>query len=418
MPPGGTPAFLAGQPVSVLGMPDLTSLLPRLGIATLGQFAGLPATEAASRLGAQGLLAHRLARGLDPRPLAPRPPAADLSVRQDFDPPVEQAEPVIFAAKALAEDLHARLAGRGLACVRLQVQVHCADGRETTRFWRHDGLLTGLAVAERVRWQLDSWRTGRSASAGPGRSSGHGPGSGPGTSPADDGDGDGAAAEITLLRLIPDQLVRATGRQLGLWGDAVVSDRVARAAVRVQAMLGHSAVTRPVLAGGRRPADQVLLVPFGDSREPPRPADRPWPGAIPAPAPATVYPEPWPGSGDRRLRGGGVGDRAGAAVRAAGLAVGGWPARAGHHRLGRALAGHRAVVGPGPGLPPGPVPAGDRGRPGVAGGPPGRPLAPGGELRLTPERSAAAELPDVSPSASRRSTPSSSAGAGPPPGLT
>jgi protein ImuB len=70
----------------------------------------------------------------------------------------------------------------------------------------------------------------------------------------------------------------------------VVSDRVARAAVRVQAMLGHGAVTRPVLAGGRRPADQVLLVPFGDTGVPQRPADRPWPGQIPAPAPATVYP--------------------------------------------------------------------------------------------------------------------------------
>lgn len=287
VPPGGTVAFLVGQPVSALGMPDLTSLLPRLGITTLGEFAGLPAAEAASRFGAQGVLAHRLARGLDPRPLAPRPPAADLSVRQEFDPPAEQAEPVIFAAKSLAEDLHARLAASGLACVRLQVQVRCADGREITRFWRHDGLLTGLAVAERVRWQLDSWRTSRTRNTG--RPATRGP-AGPG--PGDDDESGGA--EITLLRLIPDQLVRAAGRQLGLWGDAVVSDRVARAAVRVQAMLGHGAVTRPVLAGGRRPADQVLLVPFGDSKDPRRPADRPWPGAIPAPAPSTVYPVPLP----------------------------------------------------------------------------------------------------------------------------
>jgi protein ImuB len=321
VPPGGTPAFLAGQPVSTLGMPDLVSLLPRLGITTLGQFAGLPATEAASRFGAQGMLAHRLARGLDPRPLAPRPPAADLSVRQEFEPPAEQTEPVIFAAKSLAEDLHARLAASGLACVRLQVQVCCADGREMTRFWRHDGLLTGLAVAERVRWQLDSWRTGGPAARGPAsrgpasrgpasRGSGsRGPGSrGPGSrgpasrgpasrGPASSGPGgedESGGAEITLLRLIPDQLVRATGRQLGLWGDAVVSDRVARAAIRVQAMLGHGAVTRPVLAGGRRPVDQVLLVPFGDSRDPQRPADRPWPGTIPAPAPSTVYPVPRP----------------------------------------------------------------------------------------------------------------------------
>jgi protein ImuB len=97
---------------------------------------------------------------------------------------------------------------------------------------------------------------------------------------------------ITLLRLVPDQLVRAAGRQLRLWGDAVVTDQVARAAIRVQAMLGHGAVTRPVRAGGRRPAEQALLVPFGDAGVPSRPADRPWPGQIPAPAPATVYPEP------------------------------------------------------------------------------------------------------------------------------
>ena len=267
MPRGDTPAFLAGQPVSVLGRPELEYLLPRLGIATLGELAALPAAEAASRFGASGALAHRLARGLDPRPLVPRPPAADLSVSGEFDPPAEQAEPVVFTAKSLAESLHAGLAARGLACVRVQVLVRCEDGREISRFWRHDGLLSGLAVAERVRWQLDAWRTGQET---------------------DPEQGSG----ITLLRLIPDQLVRATGRQLGLWGDAVVTDRVARSAIRVQAMLGHGAVTRPVLASGRRPADQVLLVPFGDAGTPSRPADRPWPGKIPAPAPATVYPVP------------------------------------------------------------------------------------------------------------------------------
>src|SRR5262249_22650986 len=74
---------------------------------------------------------------------------------------------------------------------------------------------------------------------------------------------DGYPDGITLLRLAPDQLVRDQGRQLGLWGDAVVTDRVARAAVRVQAMLGHDAVTRPVLTGGRSPDEQVTLVPYG-----------------------------------------------------------------------------------------------------------------------------------------------------------
>src|SRR6266581_5595604 len=99
---------------------------------------------------------------------------------------------------------------------------------------------------------------------------------------------------ITLLSLIPDQVVRAHGRQLGLWGDAVVSDRVDRAALRVQAMLGHGAVTRPVPSGGRGPAEQATLVPFGDTRDPERPPDRPWPGRIPVPVPATVCQDPLP----------------------------------------------------------------------------------------------------------------------------
>jgi protein ImuB len=266
--PGETPAFLAPHPVSALGNPDLADLLPRLGLRTLGEFAALPATEAANRFGVQGSLAHRLARGLDPRPLAPRPPAADLSVSVAFDPPSEQAEPVVFAAKTLAEQMHASLAAKGLACVRVGVQVTGTDGQEITRLWRHDGLLSALAVAERVRWQLAGWRA------------------------AQDVDEGVQPGGITLLRLIPDQLVRDEGHQLGLWGDVVITDQVARAAIRVQALLGHDAVTRPVLAGGRGPPEQVTLVPFGDAAEPLFPGDQPWPGRLPAPAPATICPAP------------------------------------------------------------------------------------------------------------------------------
>src|SRR5215472_796645 len=214
VPAGEAREFLAGFPVGVLGLPELCELLPRLGIETLGQLASLPLAEAASRFGADGKLASRLARGL--------------------------------------------------ACVRVQVAVRCSDGHEFSRLWRHDGLLSALAVAERVRWQLDGWQR----------------------------DSNPSTAGITLLRLTPDQLVRATGRQLALWGDSVISDRVARAAMRVQALLGHDRAVRPSLAGGRRPADEVLLVPFGDAGEPLRPVDRPWPGRLPAPAPATVYPAP------------------------------------------------------------------------------------------------------------------------------
>jgi protein ImuB len=300
VPPGKTPAFLAPYPVGVLEIPKLADLLPRLGIWTLGDFARLPAAEAANRFGTPGRRAHRLARGLDARPLVPRQPSADLSVHVDFDPPADQAEPVVFAAKALAERMHAGLAARGLVCVRVHVQATCEDGEDIIRLWRHDGLLSALAVAERVRWQLDSWRTGRDAAEQRPAEQCPAEQRPAEQCPAEQRPAEQCPAETVLvggivrLRLVPDQLVRDEGRQLGLWGDAVISDRVARAATRVQAMLGQAAVLRPVLAGGRDPAEQVTLVPFGDSGIPLLPAGRPWPGRIPAPAPATVYPVPRP----------------------------------------------------------------------------------------------------------------------------
>jgi protein ImuB len=294
VPPGGTPQFLAAQPVTALGSPDLADLLIRLGIRTLGEFAALPAAGTADRFGVAGAVAHRLSRGLEPHPLATRVPPAELSVAVEFDPPSPQSEPVIFAAKGLAEQMHAGLRDRGLACVRVEVAVVSSDGRQSTRLWRHDGLLSALAVAERVRWQLDGWRGGGSA-----------------TSQSATSQSAAETAGITLLRLVPDQLVPDPGQQLSLWGETQVGDRVARAAVRVQAMLGHEAVTHPVISGGRDPAEQVTLVPFGDPRAPRRPPDRPWPGSIPVPAPATVYPDPLPAR---------VTDASGAAVTVTGRA--------------------------------------------------------------------------------------------------
>jgi len=271
VPPGGNRQFLAAYPMHVLAGPALASQLARLGIKTLGDFAALPARDVASRFGAEGTAAQRVARGQEPRRLAAATPRADLSAALEFDPPVH-AEPAAFAAKGLAEQLLAGLAAGGLSCVRVRVEVTGADGRESTRLWRHDGLLSALAVAQRVRWQLDGWHPAQA-----GRDSG----------PADEGSGG-----VTMLRLVPDQLVPDEGRQLGLWGDDLVSGRVERAAVRLQAMLGHESVAHPLLAGGRGPSEQVVLVPFGDVRDACFPADRPWPARVPPPAPATVYPVP------------------------------------------------------------------------------------------------------------------------------
>lgn len=272
---GGSAEFLAPYPLGVLDRPELAGLLVRLGIRTLGDFAALPGGDVAARFGADGALAHRLSQGLEPRPVAPGRPGPDLSVHAAFDPPAAQADQVVFAAKSLADRLHESMAAEGLACVRLAVEVGFDDGRVQERLWRHDGLLSSLAVAERVRWQLSDWRTGKADGAD------------------DTGGEDRPYGGVTFLEMVPDQLVPDEGRQQAIWGQSDITDRIARAADRIQAMLGHRSIVRPVLTGARGPADQVVRVPVGDL-PPGDAADGPWPGRIPLPAPSVVPPEPLP----------------------------------------------------------------------------------------------------------------------------
>ncbi|MFI7574175.1 DNA polymerase Y family protein [Micromonospora sp. NPDC049497] len=318
VPPGTTPEFLTELPVEALGRPDLADLLRRLGVRTLGDFAALPAGDVLARFGFDGALAHRLAAGRDHRPLAVRRPPVDLTVTAEHDEPLDRVDAAAFAARALAEQLHDRLAGHGLACTRLGIEAVTAHGQELHRVWRHDGLLTAAAIADRVRWQLDGWLSGGNARSGarPSR-----PTSG-----------------IIRLRLVPDGVIAQAGLQSGLWGETGEErERAHRALSRVQGILGPEAVLTAVLGGGRSPADQVRLVPWGDERLPARPgppalprstdpespdppspavpapssppparpgrtaarrtvrsAEPPWPGRLPPPSPAVVLPDPLP----------------------------------------------------------------------------------------------------------------------------
>ncbi|MEV7782998.1 DNA polymerase Y family protein [Kitasatospora sp. NPDC088351] len=280
VPAGRTAEFLAPYPVAALGDEVSAELLDRLGLPTVGAFAALPAEAVADRFGPAGTAAHRLARGLQPRPPVPREEGPDLSVEQRFDPPEPLAEPLVFVARPLAERLHERLAGAGLTCGRVAVEVVCADGRTASRLWRHEGRLSATALAERVRWQLQAWQsTGAFDAPGEGR----------------DGAPEGAHdAGFTALRLVPDGLAPDQGWQLALWGQAVVDDRVERAVARVQAVLGHAGLRRIEPAGGRGPGEQAVRVPWGEPHEPGAPVDAPWPGRLRDVWPAVVYRAPVP----------------------------------------------------------------------------------------------------------------------------
>src|SRR3954452_1577381 len=84
LPAGAIRAFLAPLSVGLLrsrpGLEELPELLERLGIRTLGELGGLPASAVSERFGHPGLLALELAQGLD-TPLEPRRPAEPVLER-------------------------------------------------------------------------------------------------------------------------------------------------------------------------------------------------------------------------------------------------------------------------------------------------------------------------------------------------
>ncbi len=280
VPPGGSPNFLAPWPLDTLDRPELVGVLTRLGITTLGALAALPVGSLLERFGREGEAAHRLASGLDTHPPHLRTPSPDLEVAVELDPPADQVDQVAFAAKTLADELHCRLAPRGLACTRVVIRAESDHGDSHERAWRHEGILSAAALAERARWQIDGWLNGP-VRARP-------------------------TAGIGRLVLVPTEVVAATGRQLDFWGgESDATERALRVLARLETLVGPEGVLAADPQGGREPGDQVALVPASTLDLAARAGSAasvgtgltegaPWPGRVPAPAPARLHDPPLP----------------------------------------------------------------------------------------------------------------------------
>jgi len=304
VPHGEVPAWLRHFEVEVLGLPELADVLRRLGIRTLGEFAELDEGAVLARFGSEGGFAHRLARGLDERPLALGDPPADLTVCRVLDPPADRADALSFVAVGLADELVGHLGPRGLAATQLLVEAETEHGESLQRWWRGDRPFTARAMVDRVRWQLEGWLQGPVITA--------------------------PTAGVTMLRLTVTGAVPDDGRQMDLEGSLSTPGRqVERGLARVQGLLGHGAVLTAVRTGGRGPGEQICLVAWGEEPDKDlgrransvkaarpggggkralgyvRPGRRaavkqagpdlpPWPGHLPPPSPALVHPVPIP----------------------------------------------------------------------------------------------------------------------------
>ena len=108
--------------------------LHRLGIDTIGQLAALSETEVANILGATiGLALHRLARGIDDRPVAERAVAKQISAESTFAVDLTTLEELRDAIAPIAEHAHQRLCRDGRGARTVTVKLKKSDMSTLTR---------------------------------------------------------------------------------------------------------------------------------------------------------------------------------------------------------------------------------------------------------------------------------------------
>ncbi len=272
IPAGRSAEFLAPLPVRVLRDDQLTGLLVRLGVRTLGEFAALDALEVQSRFGEHGSRLRALAAGADSRPLVPRPPDPELVRAVEFEPALAGADQVAFAVRQTADAVLLALGDASVVCTEVRIDLTDDDGRVFSRSWLHPTCFDAADLVDRVRWQLEALAAENA------------------TATVDEGR---ALGGIAAVRIVPVAVDDAAHHQPGLFGSGT-DERLHHAVSRVQTMLGHQGVVTAAVSGGRWLADRQVLTPWGERAVAPRDPERPWPGSLPDPLPAEVFLPPRP----------------------------------------------------------------------------------------------------------------------------
>ena len=134
--PAEQPDLFAALPVRKLwGIgPVAEAKLRKLGVETIGGFAAMPESEAASILGnSVGLALHRLAQGIDDRVVAERAEAKQISAETTFAIDVVTLADLRAAVEKIAASAHVRLVKDGRAARTVVLKLKKADMTIVTR---------------------------------------------------------------------------------------------------------------------------------------------------------------------------------------------------------------------------------------------------------------------------------------------
>lgn len=263
---GAAAAFLSPLPIGRAADPKLARLLQSLGIRTLGSFAALPEPAVRQRFGEAGVAAHHRARAVaiaHGSQVRPRAIPREYAVEVGFEPPLGSTEQLAFACAESADRFVGTLAADALVCTSLSIELLDDLGIRHERRWEHPRRFNAVDIVNRVRWQADALPR----------------------------DTEREGAGVAVVRFVPTQTDRAAAHEPALWSNEPDA-RVHHRFTQVQSRLGHTGVGTAELCGGRLLAERQRFIPWG-TEHCGRPSG-PWPGALPAPRPTTVFPEPPP----------------------------------------------------------------------------------------------------------------------------
>jgi protein ImuB len=238
VPEGEEARLLAPFPVEAAPLDETARRrLRMLGVRTLGDLARLPEDGVAARFGEAGAHAHRLARGLDPAPLASRaaPPVAETT--EALDAPAESLDEILFRVRALAERLLDDLAARGLACweVLLVMTLEGASDAEVAL------RMTRPTLSPRALWTLLRLRLERVELAAP----------------------------VRALRLAAVDAPPARAGQLELFRARRDTEQLEAAVERLRARFGPEGAVSPLYVEVHRPEARVAWRRFEIADPPP-----------------------------------------------------------------------------------------------------------------------------------------------------
>ncbi|MDX9723628.1 MAG: DNA polymerase Y family protein [Myxococcota bacterium] len=256
--------LLSQVPLDGLALaPELSEALHRLGLRRLGEFMALPELALLERFGPRAAALHRWAYADERLPLQPRQEQLPILLSHDFEPPVFDTPPLLFAARPMLETLFAQLLMREeqLNVLHLELELERASlalgHAERPSTWCAS-LRPAAANTELAQWldllrlKFDTLSLDAGVQCMRFSAEGLRLKASSGELFADSNDG-----------VVSQQGVASTRARLGSR-----MSRARHALARIRAELGDRCVQRAYLLAAHLPEAQVRWLPFEELREP------------------------------------------------------------------------------------------------------------------------------------------------------